>query len=86
MEDGDFQWPQKILAMFFCFFLAIMLPTVALYYIWFLLIATFIFVVNVCLNAVLKVLNSFPLFAVILYLRIPTMFPASVVLEMNKSQ
>lgn len=38
-----FTWDRKIIAMFMSFFFLMMLPTVCLYYFWFLLIALFIY-------------------------------------------
>jgi phosphatidylinositol glycan class Q protein len=61
-----------------------MLPTVALYYFWFLLIVLFIYIVNVFLNAVLQILNHFPLFLLIQYYRNPFYFPVGVTLDVGK--
>ena len=46
-ESFDFKWDQKVLSMLIFVFLVSMVPTVVMYYIWFLMIALFIFGVKV---------------------------------------
>lgn len=61
LDEHHFHWNQKILAMFLAFFLLMTIPTVSLYYFWFLVIVCFIYLVKSLLVYSIKLFSRFPL-------------------------
>lgn len=73
--------------MFLGFFLLMMIPTVSLYYFWFLVIVIFIYLVKTALIVISKLFSRFPLFLYYSYRRfnlIPKMIDLTV-LSISKS-
>ncbi|CAD8146577.1 unnamed protein product [Paramecium pentaurelia] len=83
LEDHPFLWDQKIISMFLGFFLLMMIPTVSLYYFWFLLIVIFIYLVKLSLISFQRIFSKFPLFLLCSYLYLHNI---PQILEMNIQQ
>jgi len=63
-----------------------LIPTVATYYIWFLLIQIAILLVKMLIDTILKFINEFPLFLLFNYLLNPTIFPYGIRYKIVKTQ
>jgi len=77
-EEYIFVWNQKLIAAIFAIAVVNLIPTITMYYVWFLLIQIVILLVKILLDAVLKLINNFPLFLLLNYIFNSTSFPSGV--------